>query len=242
MHKPFPCLFFLFVIGVFCNLSQGFSQTPINISIKGRVVGKDPNDYLYQIMVVNKRSKTGTFANADASFHIQALKSDTILFSASGYTIKKVCFNDSSYMQEYNVTIRLHKLNYYLKEVDIYPVKKLDEVQKSIDQLGVRNTNTYKNVDAMSSPITFLYERFSRFEQSKRKVAELENEDRRKEVLKDLFRVYIKYDIINLSNDDFDDFIVYCNLSDEFIKSASKYDLVMAIKNRYELFERNKRR
>lgn len=243
MYKncTFSHLVFYLLLPVAC-----FSQTPIHITVRGNVVGKEQNDYLYRVMVINKRTNTGTFANSDASFLVNALKSDTILFSASGYTIKKICFSDSVYKQQYNITVRLQKINYNLKGIDIYPVKSLDEIDIEIRKLGVKGPKkptdyvSFNANGAAFSPITYLYERFSRFERSKRKVAELENEDRRREALRDLFRIYIKYDIIHLSNEDFDEFIGYCNLSDDFIKNASRYDLVMAIKVRYQQFEKSK--
>jgi hypothetical protein len=73
-------------------------------------------------------------------------------------------------------------------------------------------------INAVQSPITFLYQQFSRKEQSKRQVAYMENEDRKRELLKELFRLYVDYDIISLSDEQFDDFITYLNVSDEFLK------------------------
>ena len=72
---------------------------------------------------------------------------------------------------------------------------------------------------------------------SKQKVAEWENEDLKQEILKDLFRLFIKHDIIDLNDTDFDAFIKYLNFSDEFIQDASQLELVMAIKGKYESFK-----
>ena len=57
-----------------------------------------------------------------------------------------------------------------------------------------------------------------------------------KTILKELFRKYIKADIINLNNRDFDEFILFCNLSEDFIMRASQYDLIMMIKGKYDQF------
>ena len=106
-----------------------------------------------------------------------------------------------------------------------------------MNKLGVRKKYSLEGVDAISSPITALYERFSKIEQSKRKVAEWENEDLRRDILKELFRLYIKNDIIDLKDDEFDAFIKYLNLSDTFIQNATQFELVMAIKGKYENFK-----
>ena len=132
----------------------------------------------------------------------------------------------------------LKKLLIVLDEVEVYPERELEEIEDDIEQLGVKlkEIRPIRGTAALSSPITALYQRFSRIEQSKRKVAEMETADRRKELLKELLRKYVKHDIINLSEEAFDTFISYLNLSNEFIRQASSYDLIMAIKYQYEEF------
>jgi len=208
------------------------------VRIKGKVVDDEGKDALYHIMIINQRSGTGTFAESDGIFNVQIQRTDTVLFNAMGYSIKKICFRDSAYRTEYNgLVIKLKKPEYNLENVNIVAVRKLDEIQQDIKKLGIKKTDTYQHFTGIESPITYLYERFSRIEQSKRKVAQLESEDRRREVLKDLFHLYIQYDIINLSDSQFDAFINYCNLSDSFIKNSTQYDLVMTIKKKYKDFE-----
>ena len=55
--------------------------------------------------------------------------------------------------------------------------------------------------------------------------------------MKDLFRLYIKHEIIDLSEDEFEAFIKYLNLSDEYIQNATQLELTMAIKGKYENFK-----
>ena len=180
-------------------------------------------------------------AEPNGYFSINCLKTDTILVSASGFSVKKICFRDSSAKKEFTITVRLDSIHYSLAEVRVYPTKNLRQINEDRSTLGdIPNTDKFKDINAFSSPIDYLYERFSRIEQSKRKVAELEDEERRRDVLKDLFHIYIRHDIINLSDADFDKFIDFCNFTDDFIKNASDYDLVMAIKYKYEQFESGK--
>ena len=91
-------------------------------------------------------------------------------------------------------------------------------------------------MDALQSPITFLYQEFSKRERSKRKLAELLNEDRKRELLKELLHKYVEYDIINLSDDSFDDFIDFCAVPDPVIKGLSQYEFLLYIKKKYELY------
>ncbi len=188
-------------------------------------------------MIINKRSNNGLFADSEGKFSIMAFQSDTLILSAIGFKVKKISFKDSVYKKKYNITIPLEKLFFTLKEVSVFAPRSLNEIQEDIDKLGVKRTYTTENIDAISSPVTYLYERFSKFARSKQKVAEWENEDLKCDVLKDLFRLYIKHDIIDLSEEEFDAFIKYLQLSDDFIKNASQFELVMAIKGKYENFK-----
>lgn len=195
---------------------------------------------LRQIMVINLHTNTGTFADADNSFVLTAFKTDTLVVSATGFNKVSLCFKDSpASVTTISVLIKLRRLEVQLKEVDVFPIKTYDEIERERAKLNAPHaTNIFQEISAFSSPITALYERFSKIEQAKRKVAMWENEDLKRAILKDLFRIYVKYDIINMSDNEFDMFINYCNFPVEFIRSASQYELVMAIKQRYERYER----
>ena len=91
-------------------------------------------------------------------------------------------------------------------------------------------------VDAVSSPITFLYQQFSKRERAKRHVAEMRNEDRKRELLKELLAKYVANEVIDLTDTDFDDFIDYCNVSDEFMKYSTQYEFIIYIKRKYEFY------
>ena len=170
-------------------------------------------------MIINKRTNVGTFADAEGKFSIVARQSDSILFSTTGFIIKKVCLKDSLPKKQYNIEVPMQKLQYTLKEISVFATRDLNEIQKDINKLGVKKDYQATGASVIESPITALYERFSKYGKSKQKVAEWENEDLKRDVLKDLFRLYIKHDIIDLSSDEFDAFIKYLNFSDEFIQS-----------------------
>jgi hypothetical protein len=227
----------LFSILLSFTVFSCFAQQDGDITISGRAVDRNGNNTLVSIMVVNQQSGTGTFAGTNGAFSITAKRKDTIMITARDCAIKKLCFRDSAYKTRYSILVKLDTIHYELNDVYIHPTASLPEIHKSIDNLGVKQTDTYKTVD-ITSPITALYERFSRIEQSKRKVAAMEDDDARRAVLKDLFHLYIKYDIINLSDKDFDNFIDFCNFSDDFMQRATDYELVMAVKQRYQRFNR----
>lgn len=208
------------------------------VTVKG--IAEDPSDpyNLLFLMVVNQKTGQGNFGDPYGRFSLKVQKTDTVLISARGYHIAKVCVADSAYKKEYDLVVQMEKLSFSLEQVDVYPERDIEEIEEDIDNLGkeVEDLQPIDGVDAVFSPITALYQRFSNIEKSKRLVAEMENEERKRELLKELFRKYIKYDIIDLSPEQFDDFIDYMDLPDSFIKNAPPYDLIMEIKRKFELY------
>lgn len=212
------------------------AQEPVTIS--GHAYDKDNKSLpLPKLMIINKRTNQGIFADAESKFIITILPADTLIFSAIGFKVRSLCFQDSITKGQLNIEIPLSKLQFELKEVSIFAERNLNEIQKDIDKLGVKSTYSVSGVNAIESPVTALYERFSKFGKAKRKVAEWENEDLKRDILKELFHLYVKYEVIDLKDEEFNEFIKYLNLSDEFIQNATQFELVMAIKGKYESFK-----
>jgi hypothetical protein len=237
LKKIFRRLMIVFFISL-----PSFLTAQTSIKISGQAFDKE-NAFLPmpKLMIINKRTNNGSFADAEGKFQIDALQSDTLLFSVIGYHTKKVCLKDSILKNQYYIEVEMQKLHYTLKEISVFGTRSLTDIDKDIAKLdSTRRSRYYQDINAIESPITYLYERFSKFGRSKQKVAAWENEDLKMDILKDLFRLYVKNDIIDLSEEEFEAFILYCNLSEEFIKTASQFELVMAIKGKFEAFTSGK--
>jgi hypothetical protein len=107
--------------------------------------------------------------------------------------------------------------------------------------LALRETRQVTGIEVMNSPITALYQAFSKKEKSKRAVAEMEFQDDQRKVLKELLRLYVAYDIVDLSEDDFDEFIFFLNVNPDFLRTASEYELIEFIKGKFEHFKLTRR-
>lgn len=207
------------------------------IKVSGSVYDPENKGSIPNLMVVNKRTQQGYFGNNTGVFSIDVQKTDTIIIAATGFTTIKISFKDSVKRDVYHLVLPLKRLEVELKPVEIFTHRDLEEIQKDIETLGYdKNDYVLTGIDAIQSPITALYEAFSRREKNKRMVAEMRNNDRRRALLKELFRKYVDNDIIQLDNFEFDDFIDFCGVSDEYIKSATQYDFIMYIKKRFEVF------
>lgn len=224
-------LLLLFIAGTFTAAAQD------PVTIHGKVITTTDQHTYYDLMIVNKRTRSGTFGNADGSFTVQALRTDTLMIGSIGHRTGILCLADSVERGVYEVKIRLIPLQVQLAEVEILPERTLKEIQADIDKLGYKPSD-YKltTVNALESPITALYQEFSRRERSKRLVAQMVNEDKKRAILQELLQKYVEYDIINLNPEAFDDFIEFCSVPDDVIKGLTQYEFLVYIKRKYELY------
>ena len=220
----------LFAVSATASVAQ-------EVTVHGQVQGGDGEKVFYDLMIVNRRLRTGTFGNVDGSFAVTALRNDTLLIGAGGYVTRTVPLSEFADGELASLRVVLRPWEIELKPVAVLPERTLKEIQEDINKLGYKESD-YRTtgVNAFESPITFLYQEFSRRERSKRQVAELRNEDRKRALLRELLKKYVEYDIINLSDAAFDDFIDFCRVPDEVIKGLSQYDFLMYVKKKYELY------
>lgn len=225
MYRPLT-IFSLFVFLSFVSLAQ-------EITVKGKVVLKDGNSP-GQLLIINKTTGVGKFGNIDGTFEITVDKSDTIIISVVGYEKFKLCFKDSLYRREYLTEITMRPLELTLKEFVITPSPTIMDIYKQVDSLGI-NKKEYipENISAVESPITYLYYVLSKRERSKRAVAEMQNEDRRRKLLKELLKICIDEDLFFLMDEEMDDFIDYCGVSDTMLQKMTQYEFLMHLKKCY---------
>lgn len=226
---------FLLILLVLLGSSELFGQG--EVTIRGTIRTPETEHAFYDLMIVNRRTRNGSFGNADGTFNVKALRTDTLLIGAGGYLTRAFFLTDSVAREVYDVVVDLRPWKIELEPLEVLPERTLKQIQADIDKLGYKESDyRVSSVDAFQSPITFLYQEFSKRERSKRLVAELRNEDRKRDLLKELLHKYVEYDIINLSNESFDDFIDFCAVPDPVIKGLSQYEFLLYVQKKYELY------
>jgi hypothetical protein len=206
------------------------------VKIHGSVICLESLTQTYNLMVVNKTTGHGIMANHNGSFTISVAKNDKIILSCTGYKNIEFSLKDSLFKPEYTLRFLLEKLVVNLSEVQIFSQRQIDAIKKDIERITFSYPYATYGVSSIMSPITALYERFSKFEKSKRAVAYLIAEDQKRELLKELFRLYVSNKIFDLKEDEFDSFLNFCNLPQVFVRNATEYELTMAVKACYEEF------
>lgn len=187
-------------------------------------------------MVINKTNQRGVFGNPSGSFSVYASPGDELAFSVKGYPTKSVIVRPDQNCQMI-VDVYISKNPQEFEEVVVYPIKSLQDIKEERERLSMRETRSITGINVIESPITALYERFSKKAQSKQLVAEMEFKDQQEKVLKELIRTYVSYDVVYLNEIHFESFIFFLNMDEYFLKTASDYELIIYIKDKLEHFK-----
>lgn len=208
------------------------------ITIYGKVVDTTKSISFYNVMVINKTLGKGIFGDYDGTFVLTIRKSHQFAVSVGGYKTQYFNFKNKKYKERYDLTVYLDLITFTSKPVVVKPLKTLTELKEERSAIAKRELPEITVGSAIQSPITALYMTFSKREKTKKKVAEMEFKDQQRAVVKEILRIYIHADILDLKSEEFDAFITFLNLNTNFLKTASDYELIVYIKYKYEHFQR----
>ena len=231
------CTLVLFVF--FCSLSV-FGQQCDKVLFTGKVVDTLRPQNFYNLMIVNRRTGQGVFGQPNGTFSVYVNNGDSISISVREYPLVKLVVKADSNCQ-FLKTLFLAPKPQEVREVIVRPLKSLEQIKEERSALAMRETRLVTGIEVMQSPITALYQAFSKKEQNKRWIAEQNYKDDQRRVVKELLRTYIAYDIIELNEEEFDNFIAFLNVNDSFLKTATEMELITFTKDKYEHFRDMKR-
>ena len=225
---------FISFISIFCIVFFGFVQCE-RVLLKGKVVDVFQPRSFYNLMVVNKTTGKGVFGRPDGNFSAYASEGDRIVLSIKNYPKYDFLVEPDSNCQ-FLIYKEIERLPQELEEVIIRPLKTLKQIKEERAELAMRDTRIVSGINAFESPITALYQAFSKKEKNKRWIAEQEYKDDKARIVKELLSLYVAYDIIELDSDQFDSFVSFLNINEDFLKTASEMELVLFVKDKYEHF------
>jgi hypothetical protein len=211
-----------------------FSQCE-SFVLSGRVVDTTSNQSFYNLMIINKKNNIGIFGKPDGSFTLKIKNTDTLYFSTEGYHLFKFTPGITETCQSVEI-FYLKSKSKKLNEVVITPLKSIQTIKEERENLTKIQSKNLTGVNIIQSPITALYERFSKRAKSIEKVNNLKYEDQKKQILKELLSIYVVYEILDLNISEFDDFINFLNIDDRTLKKLNDIELVTFIKDKYKHF------
>ncbi len=247
------------------------SQTAVSQLIKmadrvivaGYVFEENSENPLPYVNVYVKRTRTGTITDTSGYFILKARINDTLTFSSLGYDKKYVLINDSARESMKPLIVFLDTKIYSLNSVDIIALKRYKQLEFEITNMrlpeddytyAARNfpfrpvdVDYYTRGNASSfglilSPITMLYDMFSKEGKERRKLAEIQKKDNIYKAINDKVDKNIIMQITTLkSEQEVNKFLEWCNFSNSFISNISEYDLILVIKYKFKMYLQRKK-
>jgi hypothetical protein len=189
----------------------------------------------YNMMVVNLTKGKGVFGQPNGKFSIYVSPNDSVNISVKGYYLVKtkiIADENCQCKGDFIIT----KMPVEMEEVVIRPLKTLEQIKEERSNLVMRETRKVTGFEALQSPITALYETFSKKAKNMEWIAQQEYKDDQKRIVKELLRLYVSYDIIKLSEAQFDEFILFLNIDNTFLKTSTEMELITFIQDKFEHF------
>lgn len=183
-------------------------------------------------MVFNRRTGAGEFVGSDGEYLMRVCPGDTLVFGAVGYQT-----TEHAMVADGRLDVQLRTLKVEVGQAEVIAPRDLGAIVRDIQSLGYKEEDfRVSGVNALQSPITFLYESLAREARSRREVERLENDDRRRALLQELFVKYVDYQIVDLETGEFEAFARFCDPGDALLKSWTQYEFIQYVKQRYQLF------
>ena len=231
---------FLFIV-VLLIAVKGFSQkVERKYVISGTVVDQDSTTVMPYVYLINSKTGNGTITDYNGKFSIIAGNSDTLTFQYVGYARRKYPvsliknLNDS---MKKPVKIVMHTMMVNIQSVTVMANKikpnEIDYMKRYIKQHAAP-----RGVDAFNSPITALYDKYSRKGREQNKLQQifqeiLIQEEVNKKLNPEILRQLTEDETIN-----FEDFRRYAwRVDNQFILTHEGYDLYAPIMYYYRKYK-----
>ncbi len=228
---------FLLIVTIF--LSNLIFAQQNEIVVNAKVVDENNNPVPFADIAF-RRLQLGFSTNKDGFFTAKMLQSDSLVIFKKGHVPTKLTVKDSIPKPQYSIVLVLQRTPLELTEVQISAIRTHQQIRQEINKLYIKNTDLNSDARPFTNPLSYLYELLSKHEKEKRFASQLETEEAKRIVLKDLFRLYNNYNIIDLDEEEYDRFISYLNMPYVYLQQTSDYDLAVSIKRMYAGYAKDK--
>ena len=204
-------------------------------SIRGVIVEDDSTTAIPFAYAINLRTGNGCMSDYNGAYNISGTDADTIVFSYVGFVKKKVLIkyiknlNDST-KQNLKVVMVRSLINLNTFDAVAFKIKPHErEYMKR-----VINRPRATGIDAFNSPITALYDQYSKKGRENRKLAAIFEQIFIEEQVAHKFNPQILRQLTGDENIDFERFRKYCySVTNDFIINHDGYELYEPIMQCY---------
>jgi len=182
--------------------------------------------------IINKTQNMGTISDAYGDFKITANLNDSISFSALGYEKLTIAISDSMY--NYGYIVKLKPVAYELGEVTIQPILVAPLVTKWEVYTKPLPNQGGINIPTGISPITMLYNRFSKEGKQARYHSKITDGTADFMLIGEKFNGELVAQLTGLKDDELIKFMSFCNFSNEFLMNYSPETIKREIRKKYQ--------
>lgn len=198
--------------------------------IVGKVIDPETMKGVDRASVLNQATKHIVKTNANGLFSILAGKDDSLIVTSLTHGRNGIQWDGIT--EEPVIYSRRLMKSIDLPEVKI-KTKREEQLEKEIREILAEPERTTKlggekTMELIQSPISLLYEAFSRRAKSDRKVLVLMQQERRQKLAE--YRLsMIAGRITDYRGDELDRFMYFCNFKQDFLLTSSEYELTYEI-------------
>jgi len=251
-------LLFLSGILLFLSVVNAFSQE--RIIFRGKIIDFLTYQPLENTCIHNLSSGLMTFSNSSGDFSMLVSSHDTLAISRVGYEMELFALTDSLKEAKGRTTVKLIMKSIMLRNVTVYAAKPYplfikDLVkttpQKKIDVPGMeipteeranynRDNGNLLRGTPFASPISYLYDRFSRKAKIDRMYANLVSNQEEVMRLAQKYNPEIVQRITKLEGEKLEEFMLYCSFTYYTLATSSDLEIEQMIAQKYLQYRREK--
>jgi len=207
-------------------------RVDFNYIFRSRVVSDSVLSAIRDCHIINKTQNTGTVSDAYGDFKILANINDSISFSALGYEKLTIALTES--MFNYGYIVKLKPSIYELDEVTIRPLVEVPLISRWEIYTPPLPNQGGINIPIGASPITALYNRFSKEGKQKKYYEKLLEGTHDFVLIGEKFNGELVAQITGLKDDELVKFMSFCNFSKDFLMNYSPATINRAIRQKYQ--------
>jgi hypothetical protein len=228
--------FFIFYFFIFVQQTTAQLQRKY---IVGRVVDPETLKGVDRASVMNMSTRHLVKTNESGRFSILAGEGDSLIVTSLTHGRNGISYD--GIVNEPVIYSRKLIKAIELPEVKIRG-KREEQLEKEIREILAKPERTTKlsgdrAMELIQSPISLLYEAFSRRAKSDRKVLVLMQQDRRRK-LAEFRQSMIAGRATNLRGDELERFMTFCDFREDFLLTSSEYQLTYETLRAFEEFKR----
>lgn len=250
---------------LFCSFSCQISNAQIFensnlLTIRGQIFSAKDTSALAQAHIINPIEKTGTVSDYKGLFALKVERGEQLIISALGYEADTILTDSLDKIN--HLVFYLEEKIFSLEDVVILPFPsdyigfrnhfmdmKIDGAKYKLDLDLPSTTRGLSKIEApptgfgvaVASPISWLYNKFSKEAKSKREYLRLVTLDNYNARLAVKYNAEIVANLTGLKDEKaIETFMEYCNLSNPFVEQSDEYNILEAVQACWLSYQENK--